>query len=220
MIAIQNELGNKAKDCAIGVLVMENVSSIPGDKLKFIKLELENSIREKYRQASRGDLKALHPMDTYISYYKKFGYTYHVLPQLESVIKGKAIPDVLPPVEAMFMAELKNMLLTAGHDLDKIKAPLRFMRSTGNEAFISLGSKTVATIPGDIMISDQESVISSILRGPDLRTAITEHTSRVLYTVYAPAGVNEQAVQRHLGNIESYVRAFSEDAATSFMHIY
>ena len=220
MIAIQNELGDRAKDCAIGILVMENVRGIPGDKLKLIKHDLEDSVREKYGKASRGDLKALYPMDTYISYYKKFGYTYYVLPQLESVIKGKAIPGVLPPVEAMFMAELKNMLLTAGHDLDKIRAPLRFMPSTGQESFISMSGKTVTTVPGDIMISDQEAVISSILRGPDFRTAITEHTSRVLYTVYAPSGVKEQSVQQHLGDIESFVRAFSEDAATSFMHIY
>lgn len=42
--------------------------------------------------------------DAYILYYKKFGYTYHVLPQLESVIKGKTIPFGLPLVEAMFIA--------------------------------------------------------------------------------------------------------------------
>jgi len=53
------------------------------------------------------------------------------------------------------------------------------------------------------MIVDQEDIISSILRGPDLRIAITAHTTRVVFTVYAPFGVEEQLVREHLRDIES-----------------
>ncbi|AET68071.1 hypothetical protein Desor_2512 [Desulfosporosinus orientis DSM 765] len=207
-----NEAGDTAK-CSIGILVMENIQSVSSeDKLMLVKQEFEDTIRSKYGQATRGELKALHPMDAYVSYYKKFGYTYHVLPQLESVIKGKTIPSGLPLVEAMFMAELKNMLLTASHDLDKIKAPLSLKISTGSESFTTLNGHNVKTIPCDIMIADQEAVISTILRGPDMRTAITEHTTRVIYTVYAPFGVEEQLVCEHLRDIESYVRILSEES--------
>jgi len=219
MIAIQNELGEKAGACAVGILIAENIRTEAPDKLKAIKDALTEDIRKEYGQATRAELKALHPMDAYVSYYKKFGYTYHVLPQLESVVKGKSIADALPLVETMFLAELKNMLLTAGHDLDKIGPPLRLSVSTGNETFTSLSGKVVATIPGDIMIMDRESVISSILRGPDRRTAITEQTSRVIYTVYAPSGVEEQQINQHLSDIEEYVRALSEKAVVSFRQI-
>jgi len=219
MIEIRNELGDKAKECALGILVMENVRNIRTDMLKPIKKELESALREKYGSATRGGLKTLHPMDVFVSYYKKFGYTYHVLPQLESVIKGREIPDGLPLVEAMFMAELENMLLTAGHDLDKIKAPLRFSASTLQEYYTGISGRDVKPVPGDIMISDQKSVISSILRGPDLRTAISEQTNRVLYTVYAPSGVEEPLINQHLTVIESYVRIFSQEAVTSLKHV-
>ena len=125
MIAIHNELAERAGDCMLGFLAAENVGSIARHKIKPMTDELEENIRRQYGQMTRSELKALHPMDSYVACYRKFGYTYHVLPQLESVCRGRAIPGGLPLVAIMFMAELGNFLLTAGHDLDRIHAPLR-----------------------------------------------------------------------------------------------
>lgn len=220
MLTVCNELGDKKNDCSLGLLIMEDVNNTGRDGLLAVKkLELEHSLREKYGQPERSELKALHPVNIYASYYKKFGYTYHVLPQLESLLKGKAIPDGLPLVKAMFMAELKNMLLTAGHDLDKIIAPVKFVVATGQESYISINGRKVTVIPGDFALSDQAAAISSILRGPDQRTAITERTRRVLYTIYAPAGIKQQLISQHLNDIESYVKTFSAEAITSYKRI-
>jgi DNA/RNA-binding domain of Phe-tRNA-synthetase-like protein len=220
MLIVHNELGDKMNDCSLGLLIMEGVKNTAyNDCFAAIKHNLGSSLRGKYGQAARSELKALYPMDIYVSYYKQFGYTCHILPQLESFIKGETVPDGLPLVEAMFMAELKNMLLTAGHDLDKIKGSLRFIVTTGQESYTSISGKDVTAVPGDFALSDQESVISSILRGPDLRTAITEQTSRVLYTVYAPSGVKQQLIFQHLNDIESFVRTFSEESITSLKHV-
>jgi DNA/RNA-binding domain of Phe-tRNA-synthetase-like protein len=185
-----------------------------------VREELGSTLRSKYSQANREELKALHPMDAYVLYYKKFGYTYHVLQQFESVIKNKPIPVGLPSVDAMFLAELKNMILTAGHDLDKIKAPLSLRVAEGSESYTSLSGRTVMTIPNDIMIADQEGVISSILRGPDLQTAITARTTRVIYTVYAPPEVEEQLVSNHLKDIEAYVKIVSEKSVTRLSRVF
>lgn len=215
MNIFRNETGKKGI-CSIGILIMENVLNEPSkDKLLSVRQEMEGMLRAKYENLTRGDLKALHPMDTYLSYYKKYGYTYHVLPQLESILKGKAIPGGFPLVEAMFMAEVKNMLLTAGHDLDKLIEPLCLRIATGNERFITMSGKEVTTISGDFMIMDRENIISSILRGPDHRTAITENTERVIFTVYAPLGVETQLVREHLEDIETYVRLCNKKAITT-----
>ena len=68
----------------------------------------------------------------YRDYYKRFDKTYHVQLQLESLLfKGKSIPSVAGLVDAMFMAEMKDWLLTAGHDLDSLQLPLRLEATTG-----------------------------------------------------------------------------------------
>ena len=171
---------------------------------------LEESLRVKYAEMPREAMKALVPIDAYIAYYKRFGYTYHVLAQMESITKGRRIPDALPPVAAMFMAELENGILTAGHDLDKVRLPLRTLIATGEESYVTLSGKTVPCVAGDWLIADEEGVLSSILRGPDLRTAITGETRRLLYTAYAPEGVPGPVLERHLSGIEAALRLFAE----------
>jgi DNA/RNA-binding domain of Phe-tRNA-synthetase-like protein len=220
MDILVNETGNTGK-CSVGILVMENVQNLSSeDRLRVVRQDLEDTIRSKYAGATRNELKSQHPMDTYISYYKKFGYTYHVLLQLESVINGKSVPSGAPLVEAMFMAELKNMVLTAAHDLEKIDLPMSLRISTGEESFTTLSGRSVITIPDDMMIVDRKSVLSSILRGPDSRTAITAQTTSVVYTAYAPFGIEEPLVYEHMRDIESYVRMVSENAVTSWNQVF
>ncbi len=219
MLTLTHDLAQRYPGAAVGLLAMHDVvNAAAHEKLDEIRGEIERSLREKYGAMSRNALKALYPMDVYVAYYKAFGYSYHVLSQVESIMKGKLIPNVSSLVEAMFMAELKNMLLTAGHDLDKLAEPLLLALSTGEECFTALSGKEVSTVVGDMMISDSEGVISSILRGPDARTSIGPKTTRVLYVVYAPPTIEDSVLYSHLDDIESYVRLLGEPVM-DFKHV-
>ncbi len=218
MYIIRNTLS--PTQCRMGILIMENINNTPTDAFIKAKQDLEISLREKYANTQRSELKTLRPMEAYINYYKKRGYTYHVLGQLESVIKGKSIPSVLPCVEAMFMAELKNMMLTAGHDLNKVDFPVKLGECTGNESFVAMSEKEVYTVAEDYMITDSQDILSTILRGPDKRTSITKDTNKVIYTVYILPGIDDSIAIEHLKDIETYVKLFSEKAITSLMEIY
>lgn len=220
MLQIQYDLQQNVNGCLIGFLVMTGIDNLnSGEALEEVRRKLEKELGEEYGRMPRQELKRIHPMAVYVSYYKKFGYTYHVLSQLESVAHGKRIPNVSALVEAMFMAELKNMLLTAGHDLEKIKQPLRVNVATGSESYLGINGKSITTTPGDIMIRDGESVISSILKGPDSRTRISAATRQVLFTIYAPEGIPEEMVLRHMNDIEAYVRVFSSSAETQVKRV-
>jgi len=215
MIAINYEWTKDYPEASAGMLILSDIRNTDGGKqMNKVKRELEKNIKHKYSDKTRNELKTTYPINVYVTYYKKFGYSYHVLLQLESLIKGKPIPDVSAPVEAMFMAELKNGLLTAVHDFDKINPPLSCKISQGSEEFVTLNGKTVSTVEDDMMICDADGIISSILRGPDRRTAVGASTSRVLYTTYAPPGVDKSLVMQHLDDIESYVKVFSGEAKT------
>lgn len=218
MYTIHNTLS--PTQCRMGILIMENINNTTNDMFIKAKQDLETSLREKYTDVPRSELKTLHPMEAYINYYKKRGYTYHVLGQLESIIKGKSIPSVLPCVEAMFMAELKNMMLTAGHDLNKVTFPIKLAECTGNESFVAMSEKEVYTVAEDYMITDNTDILSTILRGPDKRTSITKDTNKVIYTVYILPGIDDSIAIEHLKDIETYVKLFSEKAITSIMEIY
>lgn len=220
MIIKHSEWAQLYPGASVGILIMKDVENITAhEKLNLAKRELEAALRDKYMNLSRNAIKASHPIDLYAAYYKKFGNSYHVLLQLESVVRGKSIPTVSALVEAMFMAELKNMLLTAGHDLEKVSLPLECKLSTGNEGYTGINGKEVSTVQNDMMIADAGGIISSIIKGPDSRTRISLDTSQVLFTVYAPPGIKESLVCQHLDDIETYIRLVSAQSITAIKKV-
>ena len=205
-----------------GVLVMRNVSNPAHDPaLESRKAALEEQLRARFSGQDRAAI-ASHPvLRAYAEYYRQFKKTYHVQLQLESIVlKGKSIPSVAALVEAMFMAEMKDMLLTAGHDLDALHLPLTLGVATGTERYTLLRGEEQVLKPGDMMISDQIGVISSILYGPDQRTQITPDTRNVIFTVYAPPGIDEHTVVQHLQGIQENVMVFAPQAQVELLKVY
>ncbi|HML90124.1 MAG TPA: hypothetical protein PKA28_16915 [Methylomusa anaerophila] len=204
-------------------MVLRNVLN-PGQSevsevLESSKRELESELRTRF--SSREELSRHTPIKAYSDYYKRYTKTYHVLQQLESVIfKGKGIPRVAGLVEAMFMAELKNCLLTAGHDYDALKLPLKLDVAAGEEKYILINQKEQIVKPGDMMIADTDGIISSIIHGPDLRTRIVPGTQKAVFIVYAPPGISHGLVINHLSDIHSYVKLVAPDAEMELQKVY
>ena len=183
--------------------------------------KLENELRSRFGSLDRAALKALPVIQAYNSYYKRFKKTYHVQLQLESVVfKGKPIPRVAALVEAMFMAELKNLLLTAGHDLDVVKPTVRISVADGSEKYIRINGQEQAPQPMDMFIADTKGIISTVVYGPDRRTRITSKTKRAFFTVYAPPGIGEQAVAEHLRDIQTNVLLIAPEAEVELREVY
>jgi DNA/RNA-binding domain of Phe-tRNA-synthetase-like protein len=118
------------------------------------------------------------------------------------------------------MAEVKNMLLTAGHDLDSLQLPARLDVTKGDEVYTLMRGQPQQVKPGDMMISDGKGIMSNIIYGPDQRTQIQPATRNVIYTTYAPSGISEQAVIKHLQDIQEYVRLFAPQARTEMLQVF
>ena len=203
-----------------GALVIRDVSNPTGHPaLDRRRQELESELRARF--ADRAAIAAHPVVRAYDAYYKRFKKTYHVQLQAESVaLKGRAIPRVSALVEAMFVAELNNMLLTAGHDLDAISGRVTLGAANGDERYTMLSGQEQTLKLGDMMMADSQGVISSVVYGPDQRTRITPETRSVLYTVYAPAGIGAEAVRQHLEAIAADVALFSPRASVESLDVY
>jgi len=220
MLAVSEDWSKSYPDAHVGILAMSDVSNPENHPaLNEEKRALEEDLRPLFK--SPEELKDLKPVRAYQSYYKRFKKSYHVLAQLESVVfKGKGIPKVAALVEAMFMEELRNMLLTAGHDLDLIEEQLSLDVAKGEETYIKLNGREQLLKAGDMMISDAQGIISSIIYGPDRRTMIRPETTRVLFTVYGVPGVSEQQVLQHLQGIERNVKLVTPSSVTELIQVY
>jgi len=207
---------------AVGILTMHDVAN-PKHDTAFDKRkeELESQLRSRFSGHDRAALKALPIIQAYNAYYRRFKKTYHVQLQLESIVfKGRSIPRVAALVEAMFMAELKNLLLTAGHDLEALQMPVGIDVAQGGERYVRINGQEQDIKLGDMMIADAQGVISSVVYGPDHRTRITSETRQVFFTVYAPPGIGEEAVYEHLRDIQADVLLISPDARVEALEVY
>jgi DNA/RNA-binding domain of Phe-tRNA-synthetase-like protein len=176
------------------------------------KREIEAALRERYRGFTRRELLALPVMAAYDRYYTRFGKTYHVQLQLESIVlKGKPLPSVSPAVDANFMAEVETLVLTAGHDGGALRGPIAIDASRDGDQMTQMNGTARAIRAGDMVMRDADAISCSIIYGQDARSPITPATSRALYVAYAPAGVTAEAVDGQLRKIEANLRLFAAD---------
>jgi DNA/RNA-binding domain of Phe-tRNA-synthetase-like protein len=209
-------------DAVVGVLALENVANPPeSPALEERKVALETELRARFGGLSRAELRTLPVLQAYEAHYRRFQKSYHVQLQLESVaLKGKPIPRVAALVEAMFMAELQNQLLTAGHDLAAIDTPVRIDVANGSETYTLYNGQEQLLKAGDMYIADRQGVISSIVYGPDKRTPIAESTRVVLFTVYGVPGIDRDTIEQHLRDLAANVRLVSPEARMKGLQIH
>lgn len=197
----------------IGLLEISGVNNTqlaPG--LDQEKRAIEARLRDKYSGFTREDFLKLPVMKAYHRYYREFGYTYHVLLQLESVaLKGKSLPNVSPLVDANFAAELETLILTAGHDVAHLEAPIRIDVAREGDVIAQMNGKRKDVSVGDMLMRDAGGVACTILRGQDNRSPISKATTHVLYVAYVPDGVTEEQVRAQLDTMEKYVRLFAPE---------
>lgn len=222
MFTVSNTWKTTFPNARAGILVMHDVTNPPHHpNLEIHKQHLQDQLRSRFAGQDRNAIAALAPIQAYNAYLRPFKKSYHVQLQLESVVfKGKALPTVAALVEAMFMAEIKNGLLTAGHDLDTLQLPIVLDVATGQERYTLLRGHEQVLKLGDMLMADQEGVISSVVYGPDRRTRIIAETRSMVFTVYAPAGIDEQAVLQHLQDIRQNVFLVSPEARLERLEVF
>ena len=218
---IVEQSANGAECMRMGILAMRGVSAQNSMAAGDAEAALAE-IRRRYGGLQRAELKARYPINAYTDYYRKYGYSYHVLGQLESVLSGRKPAGGGPGLlQTMFLAELTGMLLIAGHDLANVQPPLTLKRADGTESFPTFSGQTVRSIAGDWLVQDGGGrTLSSILRGQDAASCITENTRNVLYTVYAPADVEAADVEATLRLMQGWITAFSPSAETHELRVY
>ena len=205
-----------------GVLIIRDAINPPHHaELEKRKTALEEELRSRFAGQDRVALLSHPILQVYEAYYRQFKKTYHVQLQLESILfKGKSIPSVAALVEAMFMAEINDLLLTAGHDLDALHLPLTLDAAQGNESYTLLRGELQIPKANDMMIRDGEGIISSIVYGPDQRTQITSQTRNVIFTTYAPSGISKEAVTNHLYEIQHNVELIAPNSTVEVLKVF
>jgi DNA/RNA-binding domain of Phe-tRNA-synthetase-like protein len=199
------------RGAVIGLLELSGVENThPSFQLDDRKRETEARLRERYQGFTRQDFLALPVMAAYVQYYKRFKKTYHVQLQVESIVlKGKRLPNVSPLVDSNFIGEVETLVLTAGHDVEKLHGIVSIDVARDGDQLTPMTGTPKAIPAGDMIMRDAKGICCSIIYGQDNRSPISVETSHVLYVAYAPVGVPAETVEAHLRVIEEHARLVS-----------
>lgn len=213
-ISATHEWHNAHPGGMIGLLEVSGIEiTQTSSDLDARKRETEARLRERYQGFTRQDFLAIPTMTAYDKYYKRFEKTYHVLLQVESILlKGKNLPNVIPLVDANFIAEVETLVLTAGHDVAKLREPISIDVSREGDQMTQMNGTSKVIRAGDMIMRDADGISCSIIYGQDNRSPISADTTHVLYVAYAPVGVPEDVVDAQLRKIEENIRLFSTHA--------
>ncbi len=191
----------------VATLEVKNVLPKKHDaRLRNPKRELEEFIKEHYQDVAKLDV-----INQYNQFFKKFGKTYPIKYQIQSILKGKELYSTFNVVECMYLSELRYHFLTAGHDLDKLETSLETKQTDGTEKYVKINGKEQQLKAGDIISIDAKGIISSVLFGPDHRTRITEDTRNCLFFSYFPYGEKETHIRLHFQEISNNLSIISDE---------
>jgi DNA/RNA-binding domain of Phe-tRNA-synthetase-like protein len=168
--------------------------------LEQAKRTLEQKIKEDYPDPKEDSV-----VQCYADYYKKWGKTYPIVFQINSVKKGRTFPQVSTYVDSMFLAELEDRILTSGHDRNTIQGELVYDLADDGEEYIKLNGEKQVLVKNDIVLRDADGVLASILFGPATRTSIKNDTENPLYFAWCPIGIEPEKVDNHLTTITKYL---------------
>lgn len=178
------------------------------DAFAAAKRDLAATLRTRWAGKTRADLKADPVLAAYDRYAKRFGQTYHVQMQTESVaLKGKPIPSRSPLVEVLFMAELATGVLAAGHDLAEAALPVTVDTATGEERYTRYDGAEERCKAGDQLMRDAGGdILTSIAQGPTTHARLTTETAAVVYCLYLPPGLDVELAEVALASIARDLR--------------
>ena len=214
MLHIREEVSREYPTTTFGIMIMKGVATNdPSPGFLQAKAELETSIRTRFSGMEKKEMRSLLPFIHYHEYYRKFKKTYHVLHQCESIASGsRTLPAGPPLVQAMFMAEIGNQLLTAGYDCGSLTGPFRVVLADEASSFVGKGRKECLPPKGDILFATEHTILGSIVCGPDHDHRIRTTTTDVLFAVYGVPGITADRIERHFQEIRKFVRLLDPGA--------
>jgi len=175
---------------------------------------LERQIRDNYPAVEEDNV-----VQSYATYFKRWGKTYPVEFQIKTLKKGGRFPQISALVDCMFMAEIKNRILTSGHDADALSGDLIFDVSSEGEPYVKLNGEEQRLKRGDVVLRDDEGILASVLYGPARRTSISPTTRNAQYFAWCPHEMGEELIRAHLNDILSNLGIIYESVASEIQII-
>lgn len=151
-----------------------------------------------------------------IEFERFFKINEHEFPLAKQIARAasRGFPPVPAPVLALLALEAATGILMGVQNLDAIDSFIALDCLGSTESFIGMRSERVTCTMGEIVVRDKQSIIASLFRGPDERTAVQPDGRNLLFYVFdTDTGLGES----HDRAVEKITHLFPPDVGEALV---
>ncbi len=116
-------------------------------------------------------------------------------------------PSVNNLVDICLLLTVKHWVAVGAFDLSGLKGRVTVALARGSESIQTIDGRTVALTPGEVVLRDDEKVLSAYTVGDAQATMVTSTTTDALMTLWNAPGIAEQNLNDALAELKALVTA-------------
>lgn len=126
---------------------------------------------------------------------------------LRRALDGR-FPSVNNVVDSCLLATVEHMVSAGVYDLEKVRGELRTTLATDATPFELIDGRKVSPRPGEIILRDDQRVLSAYTAGDAKATMVTYKTSRIAIVVWNAPGISRERVEAAVNSLAVYARKY------------
>lgn len=180
-------------------------------KLEEEKQRILSEVREKYATAL---LLETPEVKAYREFYKAMGVDpTKIRPPVEYLLR-KAIMGQLPVinnlVDSCLLASVKHGAIVSVYDLDKMRGPPTVTLAKQAETLQLIDGRSVTSAIGEILLRDDEKILTAYTLGDAKATMVTSQTKNALIVAWNAPGISRSQAEAALSLAVDYATRFCQ----------
>ncbi|KUO42504.1 MAG: hypothetical protein APZ16_04225 [Candidatus Hadarchaeum yellowstonense] len=132
-------------------------------------------------------------------------------PAPEYLVK-RALDDRFPSinnvVDSCLLATVEHWVSAGVYDLEKVKGELRTTLASDTAPFELIDGRKLGPKPGEVILRDDQRVLSAYTLGDAKATMVTYKTSRIIIVVWNAPGISRERVEAAVNSLAVYARRY------------
>lgn len=158
------------------------------------------------------DLLELPEVKAYRAFYRAMGAdpaSYRPSPEY---LMKRALDDRFPSinnvVDSCLLATVEHWVSAGVYDLEKAKGDVRTTLAAEAVPFELIDGRKLSPKPGEVVLMDDQKVLSAYTLGDAKATMVTHKTSRILIAVWNAPGIGREYVEAAVNSLAVYARRY------------
>jgi len=178
--------------------------------LEAVKRKALGEVRSKYQAAVVTEIPEV---VLFRSFFKTMGVDPSRFRSPPEYLLRRALTERFPSVNTLvdicLLLTVKHWVAVGAFDLGNVKARVTVAMARGSETLQTIDGRTVTLTPGEIILRDEERVLSAYTVGDARATMVTMETREALVTLWNAPGIAEQNLHEALAELKTLVAAYA-----------